>query len=617
MENYEEKLIEIINSKNIPLHDINVLIKYFPELKESEDEKIRKELIEYHKIQASCGGHNAPFHEKYVSWLEKQGEQNSKECWLKEFGFEQNGYDPVHVLKTIKEKWPMALEKVLYQEQKPVISDDVLREGIAHFGITQYQIDNWLKKYVDVEKQGEQKETLCDKCRREQPSHFCQDITALGRCALEHQSKQKPADKVEPKFKIEEEKWYVCTQTYVLRGKIVVIKGQTYQAEKDNVIKGEDGCLFVDRLDGKALDYFRIWTIEDAKDGDVLYHKAENGIEYIVMSKGINEHNNIDSYFRYTTISGFGIDIPSVLSAKYDSITPVTKEQRDTLFTKMKEAGYEWDAEKKELKKIEQKSAESTNDVYPETLDEAIDLYYYSYGNSNGYFENLSFLNFKDIVKTFVNDYGKQKPAWSEEDETRLINTIIMLKEGASLHFNKKDITKAVDWLKSLKDRVQPQPKQEWSEEDEQHLQNAIKCTFGDGYLSTTDWLKSIKGRIQSQHRWKQENTDDLTDFENAMMHIGGSFFGENAGLDPNDTNAIKEQANILLELVPKQEWSEEDEDKLNKIIDLVSNYINDEDPGDMTYEEHKNFYVKHIDWLKSLKDRMKGEINHDRQKTY
>lgn len=35
--------------------------------------------------------------------------------------------------------------------QKPIVSNNALREGIAHFGVTQYQIDNWLKKYVDVE----------------------------------------------------------------------------------------------------------------------------------------------------------------------------------------------------------------------------------------------------------------------------------------------------------------------------------------------------------------------------------------------------------------------------------------------------------------------------------
>ena len=35
---------------------------------------------------------------------------------------------------------------------------------------------------------------------------------------------------------------------------------------------------------------------------------------------------------------------------------PATKEQRNLLFQKMREAGYEWDAEKKELIKIEQKA---------------------------------------------------------------------------------------------------------------------------------------------------------------------------------------------------------------------------------------------------------------------
>lgn len=44
-----------------------------------------------------------------------------------------------------------------------------------------------------LERQGEQKETLCDKCKKTQPSHSCQDITALGRCALEKQGEQKSA----------------------------------------------------------------------------------------------------------------------------------------------------------------------------------------------------------------------------------------------------------------------------------------------------------------------------------------------------------------------------------------------------------------------------------------
>lgn len=96
---------------------------------------------------------------------------------------------------------------------------------------------------------------------------------------------------------------------------------------------------------------FHLWTIEDAKDGDVLYCK-DNDIEYIVMNKGVNKYGNIDSHFMYNSTCGFDVDIPSVLSIRQDNITPATKEQRDLLFQKLKEAGYEWDAEKKELKKV-------------------------------------------------------------------------------------------------------------------------------------------------------------------------------------------------------------------------------------------------------------------------
>ena len=53
----------------------------------------------------------------------------------------------------------------------------------------------------------------------------------------------------------------------------------------------------------------------------------------------------------------------------------------------------------------------------------------------------------------------------------------------------------------------------------------------------------------QKPTEWKQGNTGDLTNFENAMMHIGDSFFGNNAGLDPNNTAVVKEQAKLLREL--------------------------------------------------------------------
>ena len=79
----------------------------------------------------------------------------------------------------------------------------------------------------------------------------------------------------------------------------------------------------------------------------------------------------------------------------FDCGKPATKEQCDILFQKMKEACYEWDAKKKELKKIE------------------------------------------------------QKPAWSEEDDTRLNHLIGFIQKYGFEYYS--SIDKVIDWLKSLK----------------------------------------------------------------------------------------------------------------------------------------------------------------------
>lgn len=55
----------------------NIMASVFPELKESEDEKIRKELIAIYSVGAKVNAKTGDIPDRdIVAWLEKQGEQH-------------------------------------------------------------------------------------------------------------------------------------------------------------------------------------------------------------------------------------------------------------------------------------------------------------------------------------------------------------------------------------------------------------------------------------------------------------------------------------------------------------------------------------------------------------
>lgn len=100
----------------------------------------------------------------------------------------------------------------------------------------------------------------------------------------------------------------------------------------------------------EAVDaHSRLWSIADAKDGDVL----TNGKLIVIFNK-LEE-----PAYRQHIIAYAGLDLCGKLQITEDTwqlgvdkAMPATKEQCDLLFAKMQEAGYEWDAEKKELKEF-------------------------------------------------------------------------------------------------------------------------------------------------------------------------------------------------------------------------------------------------------------------------
>lgn len=115
---------------------------------------------------------------------------------------------------------------------------------------------------------------------------------------------------------------------------------------------------------------------------------------------------------------------------------------------------------------------------------------------------------------SYLEKQGKQKFAWTEEDEIRIDSIIAFLKSPSLCVMDgNKDIIKAnIKYLKFLKYRAQSQPKQEWSKEDEKIIGNIRRIIAQDAfyndavdvngelcekmYIDADNWLKSLKDRV-------------------------------------------------------------------------------------------------------------------------
>ena len=106
---------------------------------------------------------------------------------------------------------------------------------------------------------------------------------------------------------------------------------------------------------------FRLWSIEDAKDGDVLAC-GDKVTDYPFIFHNLTEDLNPRSYCGVNTLHHFQVnDENGGYWCDLEEVRPATKEQRKLLFQKMKEASYEWDSDKKELKKIRKPLYEAGN----------------------------------------------------------------------------------------------------------------------------------------------------------------------------------------------------------------------------------------------------------------
>ena len=249
-------------------------------------------------------------------------------------------------------------------------------------------------------------------------------------CNQQHaqlEAEQKPTDKVESKFKVGD--WCIDNEDGTIF-QIVKVLNNTYTYKTNEGY--EYSCTHYS-LENDA----HLWTIQDAKPGDVLVDDENNiGIFESFGSHPDGGSNNDDSYCYLFCKLSDGFFYPefenNTIMYSFCGIYPANMEQRDLLFQKMKEAGYEWNAEKKVLKKIEQK------DIC-ETCEHPM----------------LNCVNFP------CNEALQQekRAEWSEEDEkmwSQVINEIEAIKSNSLTIFEKNIAQDKIDWLNSLKEREQP-----------------------------------------------------------------------------------------------------------------------------------------------------------------
>ena len=199
-----------------------------------------------------------------------------------------------------------------------------------------------------LEKQGKQEQDPCEHCKDKCLN--CHNFPCIekrlfeqGKSALETINEEKVDDtnKVEPKFKVGD---------WILNNVCLPIK----------IISIEDGMYVFDDSSAMSISFidenYHLWTIQDAKDGDILISSNKQPF----MHNGNYTSNSVGAYFALTCTG----EIIICGSSCYNNWTnligvhPATKEQRELLTKKMKEDGWKWDNEKKELKKVIYESAD-------------------------------------------------------------------------------------------------------------------------------------------------------------------------------------------------------------------------------------------------------------------
>lgn len=326
----------------------------FPELKESDDEKMRNFIINELACLRATDEKSSDRYEELtnaIDWLEKQ---RDKDKLIQELG--------EYKVKYTQE----VLEK--YVNSMSNKDDERLRKTAIAFlkDFAEQGYENaveciaWLEKqrkpksyWKPTEEQYEALDYAYNSCPDTERGNYYEGVleTLIEDLHMLEKQGENSTNKIKPRFNVGD--WVIFTTS-----------GNLYQVEKkencEYTLKDIHGGSFCVSFSNEEL--IREWTIEDARDGDVLSlyteYKGNKITQICIIEKYAGEYVGCSNMHTFKIYAGVNwannLQIGKHMGCS--DIHPATKEQRDLLFQKIKEAGYEWDADKKELKKLEVKS---------------------------------------------------------------------------------------------------------------------------------------------------------------------------------------------------------------------------------------------------------------------
>ena len=334
---------------------------------ESEDERIRKEIIEMVRNWASVHYITKEQFSERMTWLEKQG--NITKLSEEEKNKFANG-----VLTSCALSFINYLDAHKYEGKMCVSNGECEDIENAFHNAMWDRLHRYYCKYI--EKQGEPNPYIgvsfkyngrtWDMCARDGGVAILVDGEIKERIVLDNKPQDKSALEAIKEEKVDNElAKSLCVEPKFKVGDWVVNKfGDSYHIDsldKKNY-QVSDGKGNYNYFPISKQDEMHLWAIQDAKDGDVLVcdiNKAEIGgdvekLPNIVSTifnfkKLINIKDYIHSYCHLYDKRFLGLQRTMYYNSFVYNISPATKEQRDFLFQKIKESGYEWDADKKEL----------------------------------------------------------------------------------------------------------------------------------------------------------------------------------------------------------------------------------------------------------------------------